>query len=192
MGRKPTGREPKATLGAIVPPEFETMVVIMAQAMDDRKKGWLGARLMVRGYLAILEGERLLSDKEIKEIIADRSGFERILTEAKELLAHGIPSDRPKMFAQTFEIMPTETSANQRCLAEIDMVARNLLARSQGSEITMEQAAKAIIRSLEAAGDKLLNTPGGTRIITADEWADEDTGPDVINRSIESYSPSGE
>jgi transcriptional regulator with XRE-family HTH domain len=31
----------------------------------------------------------------------------------------------------------------------------------------------------------------GIRIMTADEWADEDAGPDIIDRSIESHSPGG-
>src|ERR671918_445117 len=120
MGRKQTVKEPKATLGAIVPPEFDRMVETMATAMDSRAKGWLGARFMVRGYLAVLEGERLLSDEEIKEIIADRSEFERVLTGAKELLTSGISSIRPKLFAPRVEAATSQLSPQeQRSLAEI-------------------------------------------------------------------------
>lgn len=51
-------------------------------------------------------------------------------------------------------------SLRQTPLAEITAAARDLLAQSVGSEVTIDQAAKAIKQSLEAAGDKLFTKPG--------------------------------
>jgi hypothetical protein len=76
-------------------------------------------------------------------------------------------------------------------LAEIATMAQNILRKSAGGEVNIDQAAKAIIQSLEATGDRLFNQSGGMRVMTADEWAEENAEPDIINRSIESHSPEG-
>jgi hypothetical protein len=44
-------------------------------------------------------------------------------------------------------------------LAEITAAARDLLAQSAGSDVTIDQVAAAVKQSLEAAGDKLSTKP---------------------------------
>jgi hypothetical protein len=79
-------------------------------------------------------------------------------------------------------------------LTEIDMAVRKLFVRLEKSDIPREQVVPALVRSIETMGDQLLDKPGGFRVLTADQWAKEKegTGPDIINRSIESYSPDDE
>jgi hypothetical protein len=76
-------------------------------------------------------------------------------------------------------------------MAEIAMTAQNLLRQSAGSDITIDQAAAAIIQSLEAAGDKIYNKKGGLGLRALEEWEQEDPGSEIIEKSGDSHSPEG-
>jgi hypothetical protein len=88
--KKNAAKDPVTTIPASVSPDFEEMIVALGNAME-RSRSWLGGKLLARGYLAILEGEKLLSEDEIKSIINDKDGFERALRHANHLLMQGIP-----------------------------------------------------------------------------------------------------
>lgn len=90
MGRKKDKtKDPVTTLPASVSPEFEEMIVQLAKNME-RTKSWLSAKLVLRGYLAILEGEGLLSESAVNEIIADKVKYKHVVRHAKQLLMGGI------------------------------------------------------------------------------------------------------
>lgn len=90
--KKSASREPVTTIPASVSPEFEEMIIALGNAME-RSRSWVGGKLLARGYMAILEGEKLLSEDDIKSIINDKDGFQRALQHANHLLMQGIPTE---------------------------------------------------------------------------------------------------
>jgi hypothetical protein len=92
---KKENKEPVMTTPASVAPEFEQMIEGLAKAME-RSKSWLSGRLLMRGYLAMLEGEKLLDEEATKTIISDKVRYEHIRAHAKQLLDRGVP--QPETF----------------------------------------------------------------------------------------------